>query len=169
MVKYRRLRMDELEKLEQEFIRFLAAQSITAEDYRKIQNSDPRKQLELIDHFSDVVFTKTLSNIKILEQKAPKRLVYYIFFENHAELHGFELLESHETDLTNFSHPEQIIHYILTNPLNINWLKGTKPYRKEKFEEIFEVLENNCLVVQEDEVYDFIRQKFDEGSVICDQ
>lgn len=163
MAKFRRLRMDELEKLEKEFVRFLAAQSITATDYQKILVTDPQKQLELIDRFSDVVLTKTLSNIKILEQKTPKRLIYFTFYEDHATMHGFELAESQETDLTNFSHPEQIIRYILANHLHFNWLKGTKPYRKEKTEEIFEVLENKCLIVQDDFVYQFIRQKLDES------
>lgn len=163
MAKFRRLRMDELEKLEKEFVRFLAAQSITAVDYQNILVADPQKQLELIDRFSDVVLTKTLSNIKILEQKTPKRLIYFTFYKDHAALHGFELAESQETDLTNFSHPEQIMHFILTNPLHINWLKGIKPYRKEKLVEILEVLENNCLIVQDDSVYQFIRQKFDNA------
>jgi hypothetical protein len=163
MTKYRRLHLDELEKLEQEFVRFLAAQSITAADYREIMVKDPEKQLELIDQFSDVVFTKTLSNIKILKQKTPNRLVYYTFFEDHAELYGFELIESLETDLNDFSYPEQIIQYIHNNPLHINWLKGTKTYRKDKFMEIFELLENNCLIVQEDALYYFIRQKFEKA------
>jgi len=155
--------MDELEKLEKEFVRFLAAQSITAADYQNILVADPQKQMELIDRFSDVVLTKTLSNIKILEQKTPKRLIYFTFYKDHATLHGFELAESQETDLTTYNHPEQIIQYIITHPLHINWLKGTKPYRKEKSEEIFEVLENNCLIVQDDAVYQFILQKLDHA------
>jgi len=164
MAKFRRLRMDELEKLEKEFVRFLAAQSITATDYQKILISDPQKQLELIDRFSDVVLTKTLSNIKILEQKTPKRLVYYTFFEHHVELHGFELVESLDTNLPDFRDPEQIILFINNNPLLINWLKGTKIYRKEKYLEIFEVLENNCLIAREDALYHFVMQKFDKLS-----
>lgn len=162
MTKYRRLHLDELEKLEPEFIRFLAAQSITAEDYREIMASNPAKQLELIDQFSDVVFTKTLSNIKVLQQKTPKRLVFYTFFEDRAELHGFEMIESQDKNLNDFPEPYQIIQFIQNNSLNIHWLKGSKNYQKEKLMEIFEVLENHCLIVQEDILYHFIRQKFEK-------
>jgi hypothetical protein len=162
MTKYRRLHLNELQKLEQEFVRFLAAQSITATDYREIMASNPAKQLELIDQFSDVVFTKTLSNIKILEQKTPKRLVYFTFFEDRAELNGFEMIESQDKNLNDFPEPYQIIQFIQNNSLNINWLKGSKNYQKEKLMEIFEVLENNCLIVQEDILYRFIRQKFEK-------
>lgn len=165
MTKYRRLHLDELEKLEQEFIRFLAAQSITAEDYREIMASNPTKQLELIDQFSDVVFTKTLSNIKILEQKTPKRLVYFTFFENHAELHGFELEEASDFELESISDPTQIISFINDNYLYINWLKGSKPFTSDRNSEIFHILEKQCRIAQDNTLYQFIRQKFDKADL----
>jgi len=51
-MKYRRLRREELEELEPQFIRFLAAQSIPAQDWSKLKVTDEKRANVLIDQFS---------------------------------------------------------------------------------------------------------------------
>ena len=43
MLKYRRLSKEELEALEDEFVKFLSAQSISAPDWQNIKSQNPRK------------------------------------------------------------------------------------------------------------------------------
>ncbi len=52
-----------LEDLKDIFVNFLAANSITFEDWKKIKKNDKERVEELIENFSDVVFEKSLSNI----------------------------------------------------------------------------------------------------------
>jgi len=68
-MKYRRLSSEELEQLQDNFIRFLAAQSITGMDWTTMKTANPERAEELIEQFSDVVIEKTLHNVEYLEYK----------------------------------------------------------------------------------------------------
>jgi hypothetical protein len=72
LVKYRRLRKDELEELEGEFIKFLASNTVTADDWVKTKAETPEKAEDLLDVFSDIVFEKILEKVEYLEHKRPK-------------------------------------------------------------------------------------------------
>ena len=96
-MKYRRLTSEELEQLEDNFIRFLAAQSITGMDWSKMKTENPERAEELIGEFSDVVIEKTLHNVEYLEYKekqdmkmfhcqAEKIVMYGLFAEGATDL-----------------------------------------------------------------------------------
>ena len=59
-MKYKRLSVEELQALEQEFINFLAAAQITAPDWVKMKENEFAKAEELVDVFSYMVFDKVL-------------------------------------------------------------------------------------------------------------
>ena len=67
MTKYRRLSNSELEELRDDFVKYLCAQSITADDWQKLKGQDAEKVDELIELFSDIVMEKALSAIEFLE------------------------------------------------------------------------------------------------------
>ena len=66
-MKYRRLDLAELKTLEKDFVRFLASNHITADDWVKLKKENPEKVERLLDVFSDIVWSKTLSQIQYLE------------------------------------------------------------------------------------------------------
>ena len=74
-MKYRRLTIDELKELEQEFVRFLASNTVTSEDWQAVKTTNPERADQLIDIFSDIVFDKVID--KILDQ-FPK---YHLFLQ----------------------------------------------------------------------------------------
>jgi len=55
-MKYRRLSKEQFEELHLEFINFLATQSITAEEWKKIKAEQPKVAEEEMDIFSDLVW-----------------------------------------------------------------------------------------------------------------
>ena len=55
-MKYRRLTLEELEPLENEFIDFLVVNGIIADDWRHLLAHDLEKSNQIIDAFSEVVF-----------------------------------------------------------------------------------------------------------------
>ncbi|GAA4271889.1 DUF6495 family protein [Aquimarina gracilis] len=67
MLKYQRLSKEQLEELHQEFINFLATQSITAAEWNEIKTNKPEVAEEEIDIFSDLVWEKVLSGAQYLE------------------------------------------------------------------------------------------------------
>lgn len=65
-MKYRRLQREELEAVRDEFVQFLAANSVTADDWQKLITGDSEKANGLIDVFSDIFWEKALSRVKYL-------------------------------------------------------------------------------------------------------
>ena len=60
-MKYTRLTKEQLEEMYQEFINFLAAQSITAEEWAQIKQEKPKVAEEELDVFSDLVWEGVLN------------------------------------------------------------------------------------------------------------
>ena len=69
-MKYTRLTKEQLEELNQEFINFLATQSITAEEWKEIKEQKPEVAEEELDIFSDLVWEGVLSKVEYLENIA---------------------------------------------------------------------------------------------------
>ena len=66
-MKYSRLTKEQLEELHEEFINFLAAQSITAEEWKQLKAEKPQVAEEEIDVFSDLVWEGVLARVQYLE------------------------------------------------------------------------------------------------------
>ena len=66
-MKYRRLSREQLEELHQEFINFLATQSITAREWSEIKRDKPEVAQEELDVFSDLIWEGVLSRVDYLE------------------------------------------------------------------------------------------------------
>ncbi len=66
-MKYARLTQEQLEELHEEFINFLATQSITASEWETIKNDKPEVAEEELDVFSDLIWEGVLSRIEYLE------------------------------------------------------------------------------------------------------
>jgi hypothetical protein len=143
-MKFRRLKAEELDSLEEDFIQFLASNTVTADDWKSMQNNDPEKADEMIDVFSDVVWEKILGNIKFMQHRFPQELRVYKFDENEASAivlrfksDGIDLTDNDDVqgiasgkiDLTKFS-PE-VLH-------------GTRPYRSNRKQEIFVLMEQGA-------------------------
>ena len=76
-MKYTRLTKEQFEELNQEFINFLATQSITAEEWKEIKEQKPEVAEEELDVFSDLVWEGVLSKVEYLENIAPQHI--YLF------------------------------------------------------------------------------------------
>lgn len=140
MTKYRRLGDEEFGLLEGEFIRFLASNSIQAEDWNKLKSDSPDKVLELLDVFSDTVLEKVYAKVEYLIIIKPTELLAFKMDETFAKLIGvrfnnsnLNLSEEHElemvfsSDKLFFSHQPDIFSL-------------EKKYDKSKPKEVFFLL-----------------------------
>lgn len=66
-MKYRRLTREQLEELHTEFINFLATQSITAEEWKRLKKEKPEVAEAEIDVFSDLIWEGVLAGVEYLE------------------------------------------------------------------------------------------------------
>lgn len=76
-MKYARLTKEQLEEMHQEFINFLASQSITADEWQEIKRSKPEIAEQELDVFSDLVWEGVLNKVEYLEHFSPNQL--YLF------------------------------------------------------------------------------------------
>ncbi|SFR31180.1 hypothetical protein SAMN04490243_0007 [Robiginitalea myxolifaciens] len=66
-MKYTRLTKEQFEELHQEFINFLATQSITAEEWARLKEDQPEVAEQELDVFSDLIWEGVLGGVRYLE------------------------------------------------------------------------------------------------------
>lgn len=142
MPTYRRLRPDELQELEQEFIAFLSANTVTADDWEALKASEPEKAEELIDLFSDVVLGGALQKTEFLELRSKNQLMAFHCLPDKILLAGMQS-DDPAYDFTN----EEFIQAGLENPpKGLKVFSSEKPYDKPREQELFEMTEQGCMV-----------------------
>ena len=142
---YRRLTDSELKELEKEFIQFLCANTVTADDWLRIKAEHVDQAHQLIDRFSDVVMEKALSNVRFLEHRQEKEVMLFHCKDDKLELIGFNVPETFDVDLRD----EVSIKNLMNDSSTISSLsvfKVEKPYGKQRELEMYEMTNNGCLV-----------------------
>ena len=86
-MKYTRLTKEQFEEMQQEFINFLASQSITADEWQTIKTNTPDVADQELDVFSDLVWEGVLNNVIYLENISQKHM-YLFYFEEKRFIPG---------------------------------------------------------------------------------
>ena len=90
-MKYSRLTKEQFEELHQEFINFLATQSITAEEWSHLKQNKPELAEIELDVFSDLVWEGALKAAKYLEHISPNQMHLFHLGKNKMHLIGVKL------------------------------------------------------------------------------
>ena len=98
-MKFTRLSKEQFEELHQEFINFLATQSITAEEWKDIKTNKPEVAEQELDVFSDLVWEGVLTKAEYLENISPQHMYLFYLGESEIELIGIKL-NTKDVDLT---------------------------------------------------------------------
>jgi hypothetical protein len=98
-MKYARLTKEQFEELHQEFINFLATQSITAEEWADIKANKPELVDQELDLFSDLIWEGVLNNVKYLEHISPRQLMLFSISETHMDLIAIKI-DNEDIDIT---------------------------------------------------------------------
>jgi len=152
-MKYKRLSVEELQALEPEFINYLAAAQITAQDWVKMKEKDFTKAEELVDVFSDMVYDKVLKKIKLLEFRDEKTLNIFNCLENKIELIG---LRAKELSGIDFTKADAFANWDETYTQHIEVIKSERKYDSERELEIFQLLQSGCFVT-DDRLYNALK------------
>lgn len=98
-MKYARLTKEQFEELHQEFINFLATQSITAEEWKELKATKPEVVEQELDVFSDLVWEGVLNKVKYLEHISPRQLMLFHVSATHMDLVGIKI-DNDQIDIT---------------------------------------------------------------------
>ena len=145
-MKYRRLSKEELESLEKDFVKFLASNHITADDWVKLKAKNSKKVENLIAIYSDIVFDKTLSNLAYLEFKTPHDIKTFHCQVEKMIMFGIVVAPNSGVDFTQNLSAQGIMLAIKESGQNIQIYTAEKKYNENREKELFNMMESGCLI-----------------------
>ncbi|CAM4239498.1 DUF6495 family protein [Zobellia nedashkovskayae] len=146
-MKYTRLTKQQLEELQQEFINFLATQSITGDEWQEIKTNQPQVAEEEIDIFSDLVWEGVLSKVQYLENISEKQMHLFYLAEKEMKLISVKVMNP-EIDLNTtigFS-------WFKKNWQSdfVEYLTASKAYTEDKNLDKFQLIEQGAAITKGD-------------------
>lgn len=155
---YRRLTKTELSELEPEFIRFLAANSITASDWRKMKEKSPIKADEYLVLFSDIVFEKILQGVEYLEHRSSKDLKTFHCLSDKILLLGLRIEGQTQLDFTQNLSPSEMLRQMQRSNAKLQMYGAEKKYAKKRELELFDMMENGALIAKDGGMHEVLKQ-----------
>ena len=137
-MKYTRLTKEQFEELHQEFINFLATQSITAEEWTEIKESKPEVAEQELDVFSDLVWEGVLTQAEFIENISAQHIYMFHFEETSISLIGLKLLRT-DVDLTTSEGFGWLRENLLDDSVEL--FTANKDFSEDKLMDKFELIQ----------------------------
>lgn len=157
-MKYRRLRNEELKELEQDFVKFLASNHVTADDWVKLKKNDPDKVEDLISIYSDIVFDKVIGNLEYLEFKTPHDIKTFHCQPDKMVLMGIAISKSAGVDFTKDLTAKDMMAILKKSSQEIQIYTAEKNYNGNREKELFQMMESGCLISKDGYLFKTLEQ-----------
>lgn len=144
-MKYTRLTKEQFEELNQEFINFLATQSITAKEWTEIKEQKLAVAEEELDLFSDLVWEGVLSKVEYLENIAPQHLYLFNAGETQLRLIGLKI-KREDIDLTNKEGFTWLRDNLMSDEVEL--FNADKSIETDKNMKIFELIKQGSTITK---------------------
>ncbi|MBJ7881756.1 DUF6495 family protein [Gelidibacter salicanalis] len=146
-MKYTRLTKEQFEELHQEFINFLATQTITADEWTAIKANTPEVAEEELDIFSDLIWEGVLKTVSYIEHISPQQMHLFYLKENDMQLIAVKLT----TDVADLTTPEGF-EWFRNNLLSdeVEFLTATKAYSEDKALDKFKLIQQGGVITKGD-------------------
>jgi len=146
-LKYRRLTKQQFEELETEFINFLATQSITAEEWRKIKIEKPQVAEDELDVFSDLIWEGVLTKVSYLENVSAMHMHLFHCAEKEMKLISVKILNP-DIDLTT----QVGFEWFKKNWQSdfVEYLTASKAYSEDQNLDKFKLIEQGAVITKGD-------------------
>ncbi|MGB5460083.1 MAG: DUF6495 family protein [Eudoraea sp.] len=144
-MKYDRLTKQQFEELQNEFINFLATQSITANEWATIKKNKPQVVEEELDVFSDLVWEGVLGKVTYLENISRQQMHLFHLADKEMKLISVKILNP-DIDLN--------------TSLGFNWFKknwqsdfveylhASKAYTEDKNLDKFKLIQEGSVITK---------------------
>ena len=153
-MKYSRLTKEQLDSLQQEFINFLATQTITAQEWQTIKEEQPKVAEQELDVFSDLVWEGALSQAKFLENISPKLLFLFKLEAKQMSLISVKVVQE-GIDITTQEGYAWLQKNYTTD--DVEFYLATKQYTEDKHLDIFKLIQQGAAITK-GELYGFFHE-----------
>ncbi|WP_142783423.1 DUF6495 family protein [Changchengzhania lutea] len=145
-MKYSRLTKEQFEELHQEFINFLATQSVTAEEWTNLKENKPDLAEMELDVFSDLIWEGVLNKAEYLEHISPQHM--YLFFLGENNMQAIILNLKNDVDITT----DEGYAWLRENLMDdqVEFLQADKAYSDDKNLDKFKMIEQGAVITKGD-------------------
>ena len=145
-MKYARLTKEQFEELHQEFINFLATQSITADEWTNLKANKPELAETELDMFSDLIWEGALNKAEYIEHFAPQHM--YLFHLDDDNMHAIVVNLKNDVDITT----QEGYNWLRDNLMdeNVEFLQADKDYSEDKNLDKFKMIEQGAVITKGD-------------------
>lgn len=153
-MKYARLTKEQFEELHHEFINFLATQSITGDEWKKLKAEKPEVAEQELDIFSDLIWEGVLNKVNYLEHISPKQLMLFHISEAFMELIAIKV-EDDNVDITTaygYKWLQQNLH-----DDKVNLYTSTKAIKDDRNIDVFAIIQQGS-VITKGELYNYFSE-----------
>ncbi|WOD42640.1 DUF6495 family protein [Hwangdonia lutea] len=145
-MKYSRLTKEQFEELHQEFINFLATQSITADEWANLKENKPELAEMELDVFSDLIWEGALSKAQYLEHISPQHM--YLFHLAEDKMHAIVVNLKNDVDITTKDGYNWLRENLMDE--NVEFLQADKEYTEDKNLDKFKMIEQGAVITKGD-------------------
>ena len=143
-MKYQRLSKEQFEELHQEFINFLATQSITDKEWTDIKKNKPEVAEQELDVFSDLIWEGVLNNVIYLEHISKKQLHLFHLANDKMRLIAVKITE--DVDLTTKHGFNWLRDNIMSDSVEL--LQANKEYSTDKNLDKFNLIQQGSVITK---------------------
>ena len=144
-MKYTRLTKEQFDELHQEFINFLATQSITASEWADIKKNKPEEAEQELDVFSDLVWFGVLKKVEYLEHISPQQIHLFQCKDKSMRLIALKI-ENESVDFTTKVGFNWLRDNLLSD--SIEFFNAKKEYSDDKYLDIFKMIETGANITK---------------------
>ena len=145
-MKYRRLTKEQFEELHQEFINFLATQSITADEWNNLKVNKPEMAEMELDVFSDLIWEGALNKAEYFEHISPKYM--YLFHLGTDKMHVIAIILKNDVDITTKEGYKWLRENLMDE--NVEFSQAKKEYSDDKNLDKFKMIEKGAVITKGD-------------------
>lgn len=146
-MKYARLTKEQFEELHQEFIHFLATQSITGEEWTQIKENKPEVAEEELEIFSDLVWEGVLTKAEYLEHFSKQQLFLFKMGEANMRLIAIKI-QNEAINITT----EEGYQWLRDNLMHeeVTLYTSEKPIIEDRNKDIFALIKQGASITKGD-------------------
>ncbi|MCK8482016.1 DUF6495 family protein [Psychroserpens algicola] len=144
-MKYSRLTKEQFEELHQEFINFLATQSITADEWTDIKANKPEVAEQELDVFSDLIWEGVLSKVSYLEHISPQQMHLFHCTEKQMRLIALKINKA-DIDITTKEGYNWFRDNLMSD--DVEFYTATKDYSEDKGLDKFKLIQEGATITK---------------------
>lgn len=146
-MKYSRLTKEQFEELHQEFINFLASQSITAKEWEEIKRDKPEVAEDEMDVFSDLIWEGVLDKVTYLEHFSTQQMFLFEITQVEINLIGIKI-ENEAIDITRREGYQWLQKNLMDDAVNL--YTSSKVLSQDRNKDIFALIQQGSVITKGD-------------------